>query len=468
VIAELAIDRGGSVLASASFDGSVRLWKLDTGSPLGVLVGHRGGVRAIAFSPTGAMIASAGDDATVRIWDVESATQLASLEGHTGWINRVRWDGETLESASQDSTIRRWNLTRALRNTIAHPHHDKVEQLAVTTDGTAILSSSEDRTEVGSTTSWGFQDANPGVASLSAAAWLPSHKLATSVDRTLWIDQTKIALTNPIATMASNADYLVTATEQGVVQRWSFDGKLLGEIKLGYVPVHIIFDPTNKWIVLKPTRHQPVGTVVVLDSATMSVVAKPLENAKLDSLSEALIDNHRLVIAANEELHVFETGTWKELRTIGPSHQVETLALLSDGRIVVAYHDGAITVWTGTGQPTATLPPGSGDVDVIAASPDDKLLAVGTSNGAVDVWDLDDSRLIETVHGHRRGVSSIEFAGSHIYSGDRDGRVASWSLDRATRTTAELDRIVKCRVPLALNGETVTAREIDYDDPSCR
>ena len=65
----VAFSPDGRRLASASDDGTVRLWDPATGAELAALTGHTGQVTAVAFSPDGRRLASAGWDGTVRLWD---------------------------------------------------------------------------------------------------------------------------------------------------------------------------------------------------------------------------------------------------------------------------------------------------------------------------------------------------------------------------------------------------------------
>jgi WD40 repeat protein len=59
----------GHRLASASIDGTVRMWNPDTGQLIGApLTGHSGPVVAVAFSADGHKLASAGGDGAVRLW----------------------------------------------------------------------------------------------------------------------------------------------------------------------------------------------------------------------------------------------------------------------------------------------------------------------------------------------------------------------------------------------------------------
>ena len=66
-IVALAVSPDGEMLASASWDRTVRLWPLAGGAPR-VLEGHAQNVNGVAFTPDGAALVSAGYDATVRIW----------------------------------------------------------------------------------------------------------------------------------------------------------------------------------------------------------------------------------------------------------------------------------------------------------------------------------------------------------------------------------------------------------------
>jgi len=83
----VAFSPDGNTLASASRDGTVRLWDVATHRQIGnPLAGHPRGVILVAFSPDGKTLAGAGNK-SMRLWDTATHRQIGNpLAGHTGQV----------------------------------------------------------------------------------------------------------------------------------------------------------------------------------------------------------------------------------------------------------------------------------------------------------------------------------------------------------------------------------------------
>jgi WD40 repeat protein len=99
----------GERLATASLDGSARVWRARDGAPLAVLRGHRLGLRSVAFGD-GERLATGGWDGTVRIWDARSGTLVLTLRGHRDRVESVAFSSDGVLAASADiaGEVRVW------------------------------------------------------------------------------------------------------------------------------------------------------------------------------------------------------------------------------------------------------------------------------------------------------------------------------------------------------------------------
>jgi WD40 repeat protein len=135
-------------LASASHDGTVKIWDASSGECLQTLVGHSGGVMSVAFSPNSRRLASASGDHTVKIWDASSGKCLQTLVGHSGWVMSVAFspNSRRLASASYNGTVKIWDASRGECLQTLVGHSDGVRSVAFSPDSRRLASASDDHT----------------------------------------------------------------------------------------------------------------------------------------------------------------------------------------------------------------------------------------------------------------------------------------------------------------------------------
>jgi WD40 repeat protein/serine/threonine protein kinase len=102
----------GTRLASASADGTARVWDAATGREL-LVIRQPGWVIAVAFSPDGKRLAvGGGQGSPPAVFDASTGKQVSpSLEGHAAFVRSVAFSptGKALATASQDGVIKLWD-----------------------------------------------------------------------------------------------------------------------------------------------------------------------------------------------------------------------------------------------------------------------------------------------------------------------------------------------------------------------
>ncbi|KAK3052673.1 WD domain protein [Extremus antarcticus] len=146
-IASVKISPNGHLIASASADGTIKLWSSTTGALQHTLEGHLAGVNTITWSPDSLTLASGSDDKTIRLWDVKSGKCLSTaLASHHNYVYSLAFapKGNMLVSGSYDEAVFLWDVRTARLMRSLPAHSDPVSGVDFVRDGTLIASCSSD------------------------------------------------------------------------------------------------------------------------------------------------------------------------------------------------------------------------------------------------------------------------------------------------------------------------------------
>jgi WD40 repeat protein len=108
----VAFSPDGKIIATGGHDSKIIFWATLTGEMVGSLEGHYRSIESIAFSPDGKLLAGGGFDQSFRIWNVETKSVLKRFTGHTDVVTSVAFsrDGKMIASGSADKSIRIWSV----------------------------------------------------------------------------------------------------------------------------------------------------------------------------------------------------------------------------------------------------------------------------------------------------------------------------------------------------------------------
>jgi WD40 repeat protein len=444
---------------SASWDGSLVLWDLESGEPLRSLRGHSSVINALAVTPDGRLAVSGSDDRTVIVWDLATGEVLRTLHGQNDYVLSVAVsaDGGYVVGAARGGQLVYWDLDRGTQVDLSQ---DAGPEIAMRGDGGLILSRPvadihEGELLIIDPHSRAERSLRAHGSEITAVAFAleGGRALTAGYDDKLilWDAEagTQLRLMDTIGSVyniafARDGHHALTDCGKYLVY-WDLEvGKAVRTFRAHHdYPNCVALSPSGK-LAISSAQYEP--TLILWDTTAPEVTASSqVHEERVDALcfdkegdtcasidwnghvlvwdapQGALISSHilekgvynslswstrRALTGVGKEAQLQDVVTGDILRTFRLPKDVHALALSSDGRrafFSLSGRDRTITTLDADSGQEVQPPSFIGYAHFLSLTPDGGQLLVGSDNGLLVLWNLRRDRELVRLEGPPHG-----------------------------------------------------------------
>ncbi len=414
--------------------------------------GHTGAVTSVAFSPDGEYALTASDDKTLRLWDISTGREIRVFKGIKDYITSVAisQDGKYALTGSDDKIIRLWDISEGSQIRYFTGHTGAVTSVAFSPDDECAITGSDDKTlrlwDISSSKVIRVFKGHKSKVNTVAITSDNKYALSGSEDKTLRLwnlsngKTVKIfkGHTSTVTSLAVSSDsrYVLSASADKTLRLWNIQKGNQVRVFTGHTDTvtSIAFSPDNKHVLSGSWDK----TLRLWDIDAGKEISVSKENTS-HIHSIAFSPNGKYVLSGSDDKtfklwNIPSGNKFRLIKSFSKRHDnyVKSVALSPDGKHALSGNlDSTLRLWNiTTGKIIRTFVGHTHHVNSVAFSPDGKFILSGSWDKTIRLWDLLNSRQVRVFTGHTGAVTSVTFSpnGRFALSGSNDSTLRLWDV----------------------------------------